>query len=153
MEIRQRLYGERDTRVATARSSLARALHALGRNEEAERLLTTVLVTRRELRGADHPHATLTKKDLAALYLDLERYAEAEWQPDGWEVADAESLRGACVMAKGRHEEARQYLAESYRRLRELRGEEAVYTRNAYLRLVDLYTAWGRELPTDLEQD
>jgi len=60
-----------------------RALHALGRLEEAGGLLTRVLATRRELLGEGHPHVALTKKNLAALLLErkpvaVEAIVEAE---------------------------------------------------------------------------
>ncbi|MCP4656017.1 MAG: tetratricopeptide repeat protein, partial [bacterium] len=170
LEIRRRHFGDRDTRVAAARSSLARALHARGKYQEAGQLLTAVLTTRRELLGDDHPHVALTEKDLAALLLErekpvsAERLAEAEvlltqalgilraWKPErSWEVAHAESLRGVHLMEQGRYEDAEPYLIDGYLGLRELRGAEAIYTRNAHRRLVELYAAWGRPFPDELK--
>ncbi len=169
LDIRRRQFGSRDVRVAAAESSLGRALHALGRLDEAERLLESALATRRELLGDGHPHVALTRKDLAALVLDLSPAAGAvgeaealltgalealrEWKPGGsWEVADAESLLGVCRMRQGRYEEAETHLSAGYRTLRELRGPEAIYTRNAYRRLVELYAAWDRPLPGWLQE-
>jgi tetratricopeptide (TPR) repeat protein len=171
LEIRRRHFGDRDVRVASAESSLARALHALGRLEEAEGLLATVLATRRELLGEDHPHVALTKKDLAALLLErkpvaADAIAEAEalltqalpvlreWKSeDSWELAEAESLWGVCLMEQGRFEEAEPYLVDGYLSLRDLRGSEAIYARNAHGRLVGLYAAWGRPPPASLERE
>ncbi len=166
LEIRQRHFGSRDARVAAAEISLGRALRSLGRFDEAEKLLESALATRRELFGDDHPHVALARKDLAALILDraeppsAEAIGEAEalltqalqvlreWKPVGsWEVADAESLLGFCRMGQGRYEEAETHLRAGYFSLQELRGSEAIYTRNAYRRLVELYAAQDRPLP------
>jgi len=54
---------------------------AQGKYQEAERLLTAVLTTRRELLGEDHPYVALTKKDLAALLLEREKPVSAETAP------------------------------------------------------------------------
>ncbi len=170
LEIRRQHFGSRDARVAAAEISLGRALQSLGRFDEAVKLLESAFATRRELFGDDHPHVALARKDLAALILDrteplspaavagaealLTRALEVfrEWKPEGsWEVADSESLLGACRMGQGRFEEAETHLRAGYLSLQELRGAEAIYTRNAYRRLVELYAAWGRPLPDGLQ--
>ncbi len=160
LEIRLRRHGPRDERVATAQSSLGRVLHARGRLAEAEALLSEALATRLKLHGDDHEHAALTRKDLAAVFLAAGRHADGEEllalalpvlrekRPAGsLEVADAESLWGAYLTEEGRYQEAEPWLLESYRRIERLRGENAVYTRNAHRRLVDLYRRQDRPLP------
>jgi hypothetical protein len=67
VEIRRRHYGSRDVRVASAESSLGRALQALGELEAAERVLRSVLDVRRELLGEDHAHTVVTRRDLEAV--------------------------------------------------------------------------------------
>lgn len=70
--------------------------------------------------------------------------------PDGWDVADAESVLGAILAGQGHYEEAEPYLVESYARLKETRGARNFRTRRALGRILDLYTAWGR--PEELER-
>lgn len=134
--------------MASALSSLGRVYQAQGRLEEAEATLTEALALRRELLGRSHPHVALTEKDLASLYFDMGEDAVAEvlWdralrllhetQPaDAWELADAERHLGARLAARSRLDEAEVCLRESYDTLRRLRGEQAIYTRQARERL------------------
>jgi serine/threonine-protein kinase len=160
LRIRRHSFGESDLRVASAESSLARVLHAQTKFAEAEGLFEMVLATRQELLGEDHPHVALTHSDLGALLLDLGETEAAEaqlaealpvlraWKGEGaWEVAEAESLWGVVLTKQGRFEEAEPFLLDGYWILRDERGAEAIYTRNAYRRLVELYNIWGRPTP------
>ena len=144
LEIRRATYGNHDSRVASALSSLGRLLQAKGEFEAAEATLTEALAIRRQRLGDDHHHTALSRKDLADLYFDLGENATAEvlWQtaelrlrviesPDAWELADAESRLGARLHAAGRFDEAGPCLWESYQRLREVRGKDSIYARQA----------------------
>ncbi len=66
-------------------------------------------------------------------------------KPEGdWEIADAESLLGAYLLRRGRYREAEPYLIGSYPTIKEVRGEQAIYTRLALKRILELYEAWGK---------
>jgi serine/threonine protein kinase/tetratricopeptide (TPR) repeat protein len=137
------------TRTASVLGSLGRVLHAQGRLDEAEAVLTEALTIRRRLLGDRHLHTALVEKDLASVYFDLGEDAVAEvlWSramgvlrakkpPGAWELADAESQLGVRLAAQGRFVEAEVCLRESYETLVRLRGERALFTRQAWERLV-----------------
>lgn len=164
LAIRLTAYGPKDSRVAMVRNILGKVLHGQGKHREAESHLSAVLAFHREQVDEDHPHVALTKKALAALRLDQGKYADAgkllnealgvlrqSMPEDAWQMADAESLLGGYLVTQGRYEEAEPYLIGSYETLRRLRSDQAIYTRNAYRRLVDLYAAWGKPLPGEVE--
>ncbi|MCB1035916.1 MAG: hypothetical protein KDD47_18995 [Acidobacteria bacterium] len=56
-------------------------------------------------------------------------------EPEGWRVADGESLLGEVLWRLGDGEKAGPLLEGSYRRLQELRGDEVGVTRQALARL------------------
>ncbi|MEM7586405.1 MAG: tetratricopeptide repeat protein [Acidobacteriota bacterium] len=145
--------GGREDSLARAAvlASLGRVLHAQGRLEEAETALAETLAIRRRHLEDDHLHVALARKDLAAVTFDLGEDATAEvlWHhalavlherlgEDSWQLADVASQLGARLAAAGRVEEARVCLREGYSTLAAVRGEDAVYTRRALERLVDL---------------
>ena len=61
-----------------------------------------------------------------------------------WTIADTESALGGYLAALGRFEDAEHLLVDSYRTLRQVKGEHSIYCRSAAGRLVDLYQTWGR---------
>ena len=67
-----------------------------------------------------------------------------------WEIANVESLLGACSVGRGDYREAESLLIESYRILDKIRGPETTYTRKALERIVDLYQRWGK--PTEVDR-
>lgn len=158
LELRQQHLGVDSVRTAAVWSSLGRLLHAQGSLAEAARALTTALEIRVRRLGDDHLHVALTRKDLANLYFDLDEdvLAERLWghamtvlraekEAGSWELADAESQLGGRLMAAGRLDEAEVLLKQSYSLLREVRGEEAIYTRQAKARLEELYLTLNTE--------
>ncbi len=143
--------GPGSTATASALSLLGRVQHARGRLEEAAGTLGRALDVRLEILGEDHLHVALTRKDLASVRFDLGddgaagelwaqalRVLRAEKPAGSWELADADSQRGARLAATGRLEEAEPYLRSSYETLLRLRGEAALYTRQARERLEEL---------------
>ena len=146
LELR-RAGGPESTAEASALGSLGRVLHAQGRLEQAEAALAEALAIRRRHLSDDHLHVALTRKDLAGVYFDLGEDAVAEVLRDrahqvlrekragSWELADADSLLGARLAARGRFEEAEVCLRQGYETLRRVRGERAFYTRRAHARL------------------
>ncbi len=158
LEIFSASYGPRHTRVAAVASSLGRVLHDQGRLPEARRSFEQALELRLELLGEDHVHVANTRKNLAALLLDqgdVEGAGELleaalaslrRTKPAGnWTIADAESIRGSHLTALGRYAEAEGLVLDSYRILREVKGDGDANTRAALQRVIDLYEAWGRE--------
>lgn len=151
LELRQETFGDDSVRTAAVWSSLGRVLHAQNKLEDAEQALTTALDIRLRRLGSDHLHVALTRKDLASVYFALGQEVEGEsmWQlamsvlhaekeSEAWELADAESQEGARLMAAGRLDEAAPLLEGSYGLLWRVRGEEALYTRQAKTRLEEL---------------
>ncbi len=156
LETRLRIDDPEGTRVATALGSLGRLRQAQQRHEEAEELLLRALDIRVHRLGEEHPHVALTRLDLARLYLDtgeLEKGQDlldrslavlrADGPADSWKIADAESVLGGYLTRQGRYMEAEAYLAKSYDSLARIRGERAIYTRNAQQRLRELREIWG----------
>ena len=148
LELRLADVGPESTGAASALSLLGRVHHAQGRLEEAAETLSRALDVRLEILGEDHLHVALTRKDLASVRFDLgdDGVAEELWQQamevlraekpaDSWELADADSQLGGRLAARGRFEEAEPLLRSSVETLRRLRGEEALYTRQARERL------------------
>ncbi len=150
LELRLADSGARSLAVASVLSLLGRVHHARGRLDAAVDALSRALDLRREFLGDDHLHVALTRKDLASVELELGNDgAEEMWQgavaalrslrPAGsWELADADSQLGARLAAAGHFEQAEPYLRSSYQTLRRLRGEQALYTRQARDRLVSI---------------
>ncbi len=158
-------FGPKHTRVAAVDNSLGRVLLALGRLPEAREHLERALAVRLELLGEDHVQVANSRKSLANLLLaqgDAEgaaRTAEAAYatlrqkRPEGdWMTAEAGSVWGSCLVALGRFGEAEPRLIEGYRSLRGARGRDHADTRRAWQRLVELYQAWGREIPPSISR-
>lgn len=154
LEIRRDFYGDGDTRVASVWSLLGRVQHARGLHAEAEEIFERVLATRRERLGEDHLHVALTKKDLKSVALALGQVDRARGlleealellrrkKPAGdWNIADAESVYGACLAAQGRYEEAAPLLMSGHRVLAEVKGDQNIFTRQARRRLDELNKA------------
>jgi serine/threonine-protein kinase len=77
----------------------------------------------------------------------LRRCVEVRRQvlPEGhWQVAEAQSLLGACLTARQEYEDAEEHLLHSVDVLRASRGPADEHTRTAIRRLGELYEAWGR---------
>ena len=57
---------------------------------------------------------------------------------DDWNIAEAESVYGACLTARGHFEEAEPLLVDSHRALVLVKGERNILTRQAQRRLDEL---------------
>ncbi len=163
LRIRTDLYGRDHPDVALSLSGLAQVLSVRGGWQEAEQRFQEALAIQRARLGEEHPQTARTKRNLALHRLRRGVPAAAESlirealaslrakRPEGhWEIADAESVLGACLVAMGRFEDAEPLLIGGYEGLARIRGVQAVPTRKARLRLVELYTAWGR--PEEVER-
>ncbi len=147
----------RHTKVALTLASLGRLRLAQKEYGEAEELLRQAFDIRRQRLDDDHPLVASSRRDLAELHLTLGQIQRAEEflaqalssfrlskSADSWELADTESLLGACLVSRGQYSEAEPRLIESYRILEQARGPYAVHTRKALGRILELYTAWEK---------
>lgn len=147
LELRERIYDSEDTRIATALASLGRLRHSQHRYDDAEKLFLRALAIRNGRFDKDHLYVALSQLDLARLYLDAGKLEQGEplltqaletlhrrRQADSWEIAEAESVLGGYLAARGRIAEAETLLARSHRTLAAIRGERAIYTRDALRR-------------------
>jgi non-specific serine/threonine protein kinase/serine/threonine-protein kinase len=77
LEARRKLLGPAHSDTLTSESNLAQVLQKLNKQAEAESLFKQALGGQRKL-GADHPDTYRYMNDLAVLYRDQKRFAEAE---------------------------------------------------------------------------
>ncbi len=152
-----------DEHPAVARNLAAIAFSLLGRGTpkdlaEAEGLLRQSLGVHLAQRGPTHRDTLVVQRNLAATLVARGRPAEAEplarevvkrsaaaWSASHWRIADAQSVLGHCLLAQGHYEEAEPLLIESYPVIREVKGEESRYARDALGRIVELYRNWDKE--------
>lgn len=158
LAIYTRRYGREHTWVARVLNSLGRVLHAEGRLEEGRGHLEEALAIRRRILGEEHVAVAASAKNLAAVLLDQGEAATAgpllegalatlhQAKPPGdGAILAAESVWGTYLMQSGRRDEAEPILVESYRALREVRGEHHAQTREARRRVVAFYEAHGEK--------
>ena len=158
LQIYLKAHGPEHTRVAEVLNSLGRLLHAQGHHDEAEHAYERALDIRRQRLGESHKSVADTKKNFAALLLTRGEPATAgvlldqaltvlrrSMPESDWTLADAEGVLGMYLLDLGCFEEAESILIKSYRIISEVKGDQAIHTRNAASRLVELYEAWGRE--------
>ncbi len=175
LDIYSLTYGAEHTRVASVLNGLGRVLHRRsaggteggqrrqGDYEEAELAYQNALEIRRKRFGEGDNRVADTKKNLAALLLAQGETATAGvlleqaltvlhgYMPEGhWTVADAEGVLGLYLLELGCYEEAELYLTRSYRIIRDVKGDDAIFTRQALKRLVRLYDAWNK--PAEAER-
>ncbi len=156
LELQRETFGRRHPEVAGALNNLAYCLQGVGRTDEAEPLYREALDVFRERFGDDHPNVAVVRRNLASLLVargageaeELARQALETFgrqkTPNAWRVADARSVLGQCLAAGGRFEEAEPLLIESYPTIRDAKGADSRYARDAAARIVELYRAWGR---------
>ncbi len=163
LDIRRAILGAEHTKVATVLDLLGSVRFGLGEFLEAERLLVRGLEIRGRLLGGDHTHVAQSERNLGLLLLaegELETArilltrAYATWQesppPGHWRIADIESVLGALLTAEGRFDEAEPCLREGHQRLRAVRGEMALHTREASRRIEEFQNAGGRPIAAAL---
>ena len=159
LQIRRQLYRGDHTELASSLNNLA-VLHTLrGEPEKALPLLEEALRMERGLSGESSLRLAVFRKNRALALSEAGDDVECETmigkalpilrqRAGPARVAEAESIRGACLAGQGRFDEAEQVLLSSHRTLSELLGEEARQTRLARDRIAEAHAA--RELRADL---
>ena len=148
LDIRIEAFGPESAAVATVLASLGRVEQGRGDAQRAEGYYRQALDIRRRLLGEDHLNVGLLRGQLASLLLEQGEldtaavlFAHAfgpiyRHRPEGdWGRADLESAYGAYLAARGRREEARICLEESYQTLRRVRGPNVLPVLDAERRL------------------
>ena len=154
----------RPQRLAAIGVSLARALHGLGRSQEARGLFEGSLELRRGVLAADHVDVASSERELAALLLDvgdvesagglLRSALQALRQIRGardWKTAEAESLWGSYLAARGCLSEAEPHLVGSHQILLEARGGDYIGTRESARRLAEFERMGQNEIQRPCE--
>ncbi|MEM7349877.1 MAG: serine/threonine-protein kinase [Acidobacteriota bacterium] len=157
LEIRRQAYGDQDTRVARVIDLLGSVRFGLGDLRAAEAHYREAIEIQQKRLSPEHYRLAWSERNLASLMLvrgNLEasrtlltraRTNLAIALPEGhWRIVATDSIFGALLTAEGKYTEAESLLLESHHQLRELRGEQAIHTRDAQRWIVDLYKAWGR---------
>lgn len=152
LEVRRTLYPDGHPEVAVTQSNLAMLLQGRGDAASAELLYREALETLGRFLPERHPSRAVVMRNLASVLTDRGQAIEAEelarrslsilqhgTEPSSWRAADAESVLGGALLAQGRIEEATPLLLGSYTLLRDLRGRNSPYTRQALERVVGLY--------------
>jgi serine/threonine protein kinase/tetratricopeptide (TPR) repeat protein len=156
LEMRRKLFGDRNQKVAFALNNLGYVLSGEGKAVEAETCFREALSILGESSGRKSKLWPSLQRNLAVALLRQGKAAEAETnarealaifraeQPPTWRAADAESVLGACLTAEGRYQEAEPLLLESYPILLKDKGDGAKHAAEARQRISDLYKAWGK---------
>ncbi len=161
LAIRRQHFSEDHPAVARNQAAIAFSLLGRGTAEdlaEAEELLRGSLEVHLARRGPGHHDTLVIQRNLAAALIARGRPGEAEpllrevvdasaeaWPEGHWRIADAKSVLGHCLLAQGRYEAAEPLVVEGYPVIREVKGEDSRYERDALERVVQLYRNWGRE--------
>ncbi len=149
LEIRQRVTGSDSLETGVAHNNLAFQHQLSGDFDGAEEQYRTALRILRAHLGLDHWQVAVVMKNLATVLAKkgegetaetmarqaLEIFQKNFQAVKHWRIADAESVLGACLVARGRHDEARALLTESYPIIRSKKGTNARETRQALERL------------------
>ena len=157
LEIRQTLYEADAPEVALAINNLAFFFQASGDYEAAEAGYRQALRIYRTRFGLEHPNVGVVTKNLASLLTQTGDLENAEKRArealdilgntfiKHWRIADAESVVGGAVAARGRYDEAEPLLRDSYTILSTTKGPSARQTKEALERLEALEEARLKE--------
>jgi serine/threonine protein kinase len=157
LALKRKLYGPTHLQVTDAMYDLAQALREKGDLDAAEALNRESLAIVRRAMGDNHPvvaeyltnlAATLEAKGDCRQAVPLLRDAIAGMRQtlsaDRFRIPLAQRRLGSCLGAFGRYGEAESLLLDSYGAFREAFGDDDGRTGDVVLRLITLYTAWGK---------
>ncbi len=156
IEIRREHLGDRHPVLANAVHNLGKTLLRLGRRDEALSLLLDSLAMRRELLDDRHPSVAISLYWLATLEYERGQFAIAreycqealdirldKLPANSPQVAETQSLAGACLLELGRYGEAETLLLKCLGVLEASAHGSLRPVREALTRIIQLYDAWG----------
>jgi serine/threonine protein kinase len=142
---------------------LAAAYRVAGRYTEALELYTRVLAALDELSGIEHPNTIDTASWLAATFLEVDKFADAEpllrmvfeyrkmKQPTSWTTFSTQSLIGTSLLGAKKYADSEPMLLAGYEGMTQV---ASTIPKNSKFRvtetldqLVQLYTAWHAAEP------
>ncbi len=149
--------GKRHPANAAVQHNLAVLMLLRGDLAESKSLLLDALATGREFLGKEHPTYANYRVSLARLLLaegdaegaeSIARSAHStlhrRMSADHRQTQHAQSVLGASLARQGRFQKAEPLLTESHRWLSERLSPRTVAARDALLRVIELYDAWGQ---------
>jgi serine/threonine-protein kinase len=168
MDIHRKALGESHPLVAVTLNSLSRVLRDQGRLDEAEAALQEALTIARGALGNDHQLVAIYSVNLGSIQLARGAPQAAESSireglrirrlspqmvpnrrrilpEDDWSIGAIQSLLGAALIPLKRYGEAETALLEARRSLDTLSPPPQREIQKTVTRLVDLYTAWGKQ--------
>ncbi len=145
LEGMEAVFGTRHPYYSTALRNLGISLRIQGKFDQAETSFDRALEVLEEKDLSNHVDAGNILRSKAALLLDQGKPIAAEKMarrslkilqrtfPDGsyWRIADIESVLAATLMSQGKSEEAEPLLRRGYELLKEAKGNQSRYTREA----------------------
>ena len=138
-----------NTKIAATLNLLGNVLTAQGDEVRTKECFAEALSIRRELHSDQHVKVAETRKNLAILlarrdpeaarrYIDHALEVFDRVRPEGWDTAEAKSVKGMILVALKRYEEAEPHLTEGYERMVELRGPITYRSQLALERILEL---------------
>jgi serine/threonine protein kinase/Tfp pilus assembly protein PilF len=167
MDVHRKALGENHPLVAVTLNSLSRVLREEGRYDEAADALQSALNIARPTLGPDHQLIAIYTINLGSIQLARGDPKSAEAlireglrirrlspqtvpnrrrirPDDDWTIGATESLLGASLTALSRFSEAEAVLLDARRDLEALSPPRRTDVQATIVRLVDLYSAWGK---------
>jgi serine/threonine protein kinase/Tfp pilus assembly protein PilF len=157
IEARRRALGPEHPHTLQSMGTLAVFLMDEGKPGEAEPLLRDLLLAQRKTVPVDEVSLANTLSPLGWALTDMGQAVAAEpllrealairtkrLPPGLWVTASTASLLGACLFRQDRYAEAEPLLRESVAVLQTARGVPPLRVRQALVRLIALYDAWGK---------
>jgi len=169
IDVHRKALGENHPLVAVTLNSLSRVLREQGRYDDAAAALQSALNIARPALGSEHQLVAIYTINLGAVRLARGEAAAAETlireglrvrllspqmvpnrrrilPEDDWPIGATRSLLGASLVAQARYREAEAVLLEARRDLDDQKpSSPQSVVRTNIKRLVELYTAWGKQ--------
>jgi serine/threonine protein kinase len=157
LAINRRLHNGKHVGLVVALNNLANGLREREKYTEAESLIEQAMSLSRELQASDTLVGGFVLLSKASLMHAAERDQECEHAAreglkvlsgklpaNHWQVANAQSILGACLTGLGRYAEAELLLTRNLPIIRAGKGKASHITTNAVERTIALYQAWGK---------
>jgi serine/threonine-protein kinase len=157
LAISTKVFGDQHPEYAQMLNTLADTAEIRGRLDEAQILFAECLRIGRARLSGDHPRTLTYAVNLARIQIASGQASTAEtslrhvlqvrerlYPPQDWRLAQARSLLGAALLARGRYAEAEPLMLAAAAVLQPLPGGQARERTANRARLVALYQATGR---------